>query len=226
VRLQIAEWPMNDAAGLPALIAELGLQPTEVDLVLDIADEDGVLALTALRQQIATLVSINDWRSLIVAGAGMPKDMPSGQGVFVLPRVEWTRYATLLGGVLPARVPSFADYAIAHPDPTLDIAPKLMSLSATLRYTTNDVWLIGKGQLFKGPNAIGSSAMRPVTQNIAAHAAYLGGQHCATEIWISGVIAQTQNGGNATTWRRYGTQHHLQVVTEQLATLHAALAVR
>ena len=226
-RLQLPEWPINDAAGLPALLAEMGVAPAEVDLMLDIGGEDSVLALTVLRQQLATLQNVNQWRSLIVAGAGIPKDMPTGQGIDVLPRTEWIRYQALLSGTLPPRVPSFADYAVASPDPTLDVDPKVMSFRAHLRYTTGDNWLIAKGQLFKGRagSGLGAAAMRPAAQSLLAHANYLGANHCVTEGWLVGVAAGTSNGGNATTWRRYGTQHHLAVATSQLASLHGALVV-
>lgn len=227
VRLQVPEWPVNAPGTLQPLLTELGVTPAEVDLLLDLGSESGVLALTALRQQLTQLPTVDHWRSLIVAGAGMPREMPAGQAIHVLPRTEWVRYLTLLGGQLPPRIPTFSDYAIAHPDPTLEVDPKMMSLSALLRYTSANNWLIAKGQLYKGPagSGIGSAAMRPVAQSLQAHADYLGANHCATEAWLGSVAAGNANGGNPTTWRRYGTQHHLVVATNQLATLHGALVV-
>jgi hypothetical protein len=229
VRLQVDEWPSSLRGALDDLLLQLNVGPEEVDLLLDLADESGALALTALRQEIATLPTLPAWRSLMVAGAGMPKEMPSGAGVHVLPRHEWQRYQSLLGPThsLPARTPTFADYAIAHPDPTLDIDPKLMSLSASFRYATSDNWLLVKGKkLFKGAGGtgIGAAAVPPVAKALLAHADYLGAGHCAAEDWLVSVAQSVGSGGNPTVWRRYGTLHHLTVATAGLATLHAALA--
>lgn len=222
VRLQGPEWPITQPASLDGLLGELGLPPGEIDLILDLGYEPSPLGLTVLRQQLQSLPNGPQWRSLIVAGAGYPQNSPGGAGVHVIPRTEWLRYQALRTAVPPPqRMPTFADYGIAHPDPTLEIDPKMMSLSAALRYTTGDSWLLAKGQLWKGSGGagLGGAAVPPVIASLQAHAAYLGADHCGCETWMTGVIAGTNNGGNPMTWRRHGTVHHLVVVTQQLATL-------
>jgi len=224
IRLQVAEWPVNLPGRIDPLLTELGVGAGDVDLVLDLGDETGPLALTVLRQQLASLPHRDAWRSLIVAGAAMPREMPAGKLVHVLSRDDWTRYLALRSGdPTPERIPTFADYAIAHPDPTFDIDPRFMSLSAQVRYATGDHWLISKGPLWKGTGGagIGGAAMPAVAAGLQAHPDYLGNHHCALEQWLGAITPQT-GGGNPMTWRRYGTLHHLTVVTEQLATLPAA----
>jgi hypothetical protein len=227
-RLAPAEWPINAPGALTSMVDELGIEPAEVDLMLDLGFDASDLAITALRQQLAVLPKLHEWRSLVVASAGMPKAMPQGAKIHELPRHEWLRYQSLLQTPpVPARIPTFADYCVANPDPNLDLDPKLMSLSASIRYTTGDNWLIAKGKLFKGSggSGLGSAAMAPVATKLRAHAAYLGDGHCGAETWLAAVAGGTTNGGNPTTWRREGTLHHLTVATTQLATLHGASAV-
>lgn len=222
VRLAPAEWPINNSSGLADLLAELGVGPAQVDLILDLGFDTSALALAALRQQLAALPDLGTWRSLIVAGAGMPKAMPAGAAVHELPRDEWTRYQSLIQTMPPSRIPTFADYGVANPDPSLDLDPKLMSMSASIRYTSGAKWLVAKGKLYKGSggSGLGSAAMGPVAQKLRAHPDYLGDGHCASETWLTSVAKGSTNGGSPTTWRREGTRHHLAVTTDQLATLH------
>ena len=225
VRLQIPDWPINTApAALDQLLAELGITPGEADLVLDLGAQTGLLALTVLRQQLAALPHLQQWRSLIVASAGMPQDMPTGSGIHVVPRDDWLLYGALRNGPALAREPTFSDYAVSSVEPAPDLDPRLMSLSATLRYTSGDDWLIAKGGLFKGPggSSLGGSAMQPVAGSLRAHSGYLGAEHCGCERWLERVVTGVASGGNPTVWRKQGTFHHLVVVTEQLAKFHAA----
>jgi len=221
LRLQIDEWPINVGAELDVLLGDLAIDPAEVDLVLDLGDETGDLALTVARQQIAALPHINDWRSVVITGTGMPKDLPQGQGVHEIERREWNIYRSLVADNGP-RVPTFGDYGIANPDPTLDVDPKLISLSANVRYTTNATWLVPKGQLFKGRggSGLGAAAVPPVLATLRAQPSYANADHCGLEQWVENVVATQEHGGNPEAWRRYGTQHHLQFVTEQIANLH------
>lgn len=58
-------------------------------------------------------------------------------------RAEWAVWKALRQRSL-ARRPTFADYAIAHPEPSAEMDPRLMRISAQLRYTAGDEWLVFK----------------------------------------------------------------------------------
>lgn len=223
IRLPVNEWPSVMQRELDDLLIDLGLGPDEVDLVLDLGEDVGVsLALSerAIRSELNTLPYIHDWRSLIVTGAGLPKTMPAGRGVHVLDRFDWGLYQRLAIHAPPPRMPAYGDYAIAHPDPFLDVNPMFMSLAATLRYTAKDDWLISKGELFKasGGRGIGGAAVPPVAAALVAHPEFMNG-HCAGDDWIAAAASGGPT-GNSETWRRHGTHHHLELVPAQLATLH------
>lgn len=220
VRLPVSEWPSNAGEDLDALLQQLGATRADADLILDLRDDAGQMGFTAVRTELASLPQMDEWRSVIVVGGGMPQQMPSGQGVFTLQRKEWIGYQGVVANPPSARRPSFGDYAIAHPEPLLDLDPRLMSLSATIRYTANDEWLVAKGPLWKGVagRGLGGAAMQPAAQQLVANAAYLGAGHCSSEVWIDGA-ATGGSGGNPMTWRKVGTRHHLQRVVEQIASL-------
>ncbi len=152
----------------------------------------------------------------------MLKSMPPGQGVQIIERSWWVDYKTLRGALGDGtRVPTFGDYAVAHPDPEVDVDPRIMSINGRLRYTSGDNWLVATGGLFKGRggSGMGGPALIPAARDLQAHPDYLGTDHCACEAWIDEVVRGANGGGNPMTWRRFGTHHHLRLVTEQIASL-------
>jgi hypothetical protein len=224
IRLSPAEWPSSSGlAVLNALLAELGIDPEQADLVLDLGEEvvaSPSLSLAAVRNEIAVLPYLGRWRSLTVAGAGFPKDLSGvGRGLSMIERVEWTLYEALLAGPAVPVVPRFGDYVVANPDPFMDVNPRLLSISAALRYTVTGAWLVAKGELFKGAggSGLGGAALVPVAAAIAAHPAFAGRGHCEGDDWIAGGAGGT--GGNPERWRRTATNHHLTHVAEAVARL-------
>lgn len=222
-RLPSAEWPSAaTAAPVNTLLTSLALTAQDVDLVLDLTDEvvgAPGLALTAVRNELSVLPHLAGWRSVTVAGAGFPKQLTGyGRGISVIDRIEWQIYQALLASPPSARTPTFGDYAIAHPDPSVDVDPKFMSISAALRYTIADHWLVAKGDLFKGTggSGLGGAAVPPVAQQLVADARFLAG-HCDGDDWLTQVAAGTTGGGNPEAWRRIGTLHHLTLVSRTVA---------
>lgn len=220
LRLTVAEWPVNAQPAIDQLMNDIGVGRDQVDLVFDLEDEAGAMAFTALTQQLAALPNPEEWKSLIIAGTAMPQLLPPGAGLRVVPREEWIGHRALVAQ-LPAGVrrPTFGDYGVAHPDPQMDLDPRVISLSAALRYTAGDDWLIAKGALYKGRGGqgIGGAATIGAAQLLRANAAYTPG-HCPFEVWIDAVCAGGP-GGTPSSWRRYGTRHHLAVVADQVANL-------
>lgn len=225
VRLDSNEWP--SATGmqlLDALLTELNIHPAEVDLVLDLSDEVAGapgLSLTAARNELIVLPNVQQWRSVTVAGAGFPKQLSEiARGVTPIARVEWILHQALLAGPRLPRTPTFGDYAIAHPDPSVNVDPRYMSISASIRYTIDDAWLVAKGQLFKGSGGLGSggAAIQPLAQAIVSDQRFAGTGHCGGDDWLA-AAANGASGGNPEAWRRIGTLHHLTHVAKAVATL-------
>jgi hypothetical protein len=225
LRLPASEFPSALAPGaLNAFLAGLGVGPGEVDLVLDLGDEvTSSLARPTIRGELTSLPLLNDWRTLTVAGASFPKDL-SGvpRGISEIDRAEWLLYQDLAAVPPASRTPTFADYVIAHPDPSMDVDPRVMSISAALRYTTGDIWLVFKGELFKGRagSGLGAAAVTPLASALVADNRFAGIVHCTGDVWFD-AVASGQSGSNPEQWRRHGTVHHLTTVTDQVANLFA-----
>src|SRR5260370_39656683 len=93
------------------------------------------------------LPSLDSWRSFALCGTGFQADLMGlpPQAISSIPRREWTLWRELVSKRSLGRMPSFGDYAIAGPQPS-EVDPRIMRPSASIRYTTDESWLILKGR--------------------------------------------------------------------------------
>lgn len=208
---------------ISTLVRTFELAPGDVDLIVDLKDmtpgQAPTLALAA-RDMIRALPNVAKWRTLTLAGSAFPLNMGSFKGstISTTERTEWRLWRTLVGkyGKELPRTPSFSDYAISHPEPE-EIDPRLMMMSANIRYTCDQYWLIVKG---KAVRRNGFGQYRDLSKTLIARPEYSG----STFSWGDSFIDKCANDaeakpGNATTWRKTGTSHHLTLVTKQIASL-------
>ncbi len=113
-----------------------------------------------------------------------------------------------------ARIPSFGDYGISHPD-WVDVDPRIQQMSAGLRYTTDEQWLVFKG---RGVKRYGYEQSHDICQRLISMPEYSGEDFSWGDDWIMKCANREVQSGNATTWRKAGTNHHLAFVTRQLAS--------
>ncbi|WP_235947493.1 beta family protein [Candidatus Frankia alpina] len=223
-RLSPDEWPALDkGTALKKLMGHLRIGPGKADLVLDCGSKIGDssrVASSRFESELMGLPVPRLWRSITVAGTSAPVGMAGiPRGLTAVERVEWATYLDLVDH-LGTRTPGFGDYAIANPDADAVAFPPGGSISAALRYTENDRWIVAKGGLFKGKNSTGGAAMNPVAQLLCSSPHFAGAQHCSADAWIADAALGASGGGPAQ-WRQHGTLHHLVTVSEQLASLFA-----
>ena len=136
---------------MQALIKET-LAAVEVDFVgsdllidLGFLSEDVEVHAEDVAQSANELVAVGDWRSVVLLGTSMPSTLGGGvvqEGTIGrLPRREWELWSALRASGM-ARLPTFGDYAVQHPDPPLEGDPSGPGQRANIRYTTNEVTLI------------------------------------------------------------------------------------
>jgi hypothetical protein len=219
LRLRVSDWPVppTDSA-IDSFLSSIGASRASAHLVLDLRAEAGQAAAFSAENAISAFPGVSDWKTLTLVSTAMPEQAPSGRGVHVVSRHEWTNYLTLVGRQSAgARRPTFGDYVISHPDPFADIDPRVLQISAKLKYTIDDAWLIARGGLFKanGGKSGGGAEIRPVARDLVAHSKFVSG-HCAGESWIVDAAA-TGATGAPRTWVKVGTLHHIQLVADQIA---------
>jgi hypothetical protein len=219
IRVTADEWPGSHGPGaVDGLMSRFSIGKPSTHLVLDVEGETGNTASTALSAELRLLPDVGDWASVTMAGSGRPSALPTTKGLHEIDRTEWAMYRAIAASH-PTRVPSYGDYGIASLE-TLNIDPRVMSISGKITYTADSVWLFAKGDLFKGPagRSMGGNSVVEPCRLVAASSKFTNG-HCYFEQWVREVAAGTTQGSGPEQWLRHGTLHHLITVSEQIASL-------
>lgn len=221
IDLGSVEDPSGLAGALDDILGSLQLPKSDVDLVLDLkaltAQQVGGMSMATM-SILRAIPDIDDWRTLVVAASGFPENL-SGIGassVDLLPRAEWVLWMRLWSqrSTIP-RMPAFGDYAIAHPDIT-DVDPRIMRMSANLRYTTEDAWLVFKGRNVRDH---GFEQFQDICAHLVTRPEFSGPGFSAGDAYLAACSTRSQGPGNATNWRQAGTNHHVAMVVSQIASL-------
>ncbi len=193
--------------------------PASTDLIIDLEflGEDSGKATIIARSVLSMIPKKELWRRVILAAASFPQDLSdvSADTTVILPRHEWKLWTSLQRRVsmLPRRDLIFGDYAMAHPiSKTLD--PRTMQMSANIRYTTEDAWLIVKGRTVK---KYGFSQYFDLCRELTEREEYCGRAFSWGDGYIMDCAEATQGPGNATTWRKVGVNHHLTLLARELS---------
>jgi len=202
-----------------ALTSYFKLKPADVDMVLDIGSVANTPAATIAkihRANIDLLPTVQQWRSLTVVAGAFPTGLaPLTRGTWnQQARADWNGWQKLVTSKQKhERLPSYGDYAIAHPD----LPPSgRATILAQLRYTTEQEFMIWKGHnVFEHQD--GFKQFYAICEDMIKRPEYRGPDFSAGDEEISEKAANHDSPGNAETWRRIGTNHHLETVKEQLA---------
>lgn len=212
---------------VPRFLANHRLEPEDIDLVIDLGavDELVVAGITALTQSfLADVPHHARWRTFTLSACSFP---PSMGGVArnshdFVERGEWMAWQEGLYSRRKdlERLPTFSDCAIQHPKGVEDFDFRTMQVSAAIRYTLENRWLLIKGESTrKFPTAVQFPALasRLVYQQLKEH--FRKASHCDGCAAMERAANGAPKLGSAEAWRRLGTIHHLNSVIEQLEAL-------
>lgn len=221
IRLTIADFDeeVDLEARIDDLISRTGLKDPDIDLLLDLKDiqSDVQSAILLVRAMLAGLPRPLAWRRLILAASSFPEDLRdiAAGSIATLPRREWDLWVAL--NRRPERLPRkniiFADYGISHPA-LKDVDPRTMTMSASIRYTGRNEWVIVKG---RGVRQYGFEQYHELCEKLVRHPTYETRQFSWADGYIADTAERTSGPGNATTWRKVGTNHHITLVVIQLS---------
>lgn len=199
------------------------------DLVVDLGAVgelvvQGVEALQALF--FKEIPNLDEWKTVTVSACAFPRSMSvvGRHASALVSRVDWLAWRDRIhaGKAGLSRTPTFGDGAIQHPSGVEGFDPKTMQVSAAIRYTQPQDWLLIKGESTRVTRPgiqFTDLAKRLVTGDLAKY--FLGSTHCVGCGFIHGAAAGAAGLGSAEAWRRIGTIHHIATVTESLRTLPA-----
>lgn len=202
------------------VLADLEGRPGDVDIVLDFGPVSPDAANTfkvAVESTIRTLAYVEEWRSLIFAATAFPENMSpfSADSVNLRERTEWNIWRDLRESDDLPRTPTFGDYVINHPA-VPDVDPRFMRMSANLRYTADEDWIILKG---RNVRRHGFEQFNELCKKLVRREEFRGEDFSWGDDYIARCARDEEGPGNATSWRRVGTTHHLAVVVDQMTSL-------
>jgi hypothetical protein len=207
---------------LPRLLERIGLGADQVDLLVDcgtlIKSNLGEIAAAA-RRIITELPGLRDWRSLVFCSGAYPFELGSlvkKNRTGELPRRDWQLWQGLISAAsAPLRLPAFGDYGATRADWPSAFDPTEMSISAKIVYTTDEDWVVVKGEKLANDPA----QYHVLARRLRQHPSFLAAEHCSSEARIIECAEETGGPGNSETWVTVATRHHLEVVTRQLTSL-------
>jgi len=206
-----------------ALLDSLHVQPEAVDLLVDLGPLPHPINrffVMTVRTGLQAVPRLSEWRTFTLASAAFPVDL-SGfdqDSIESTPRTDWLLWTRLVGaGGHLARLPAYGDYAIAHPE-LVEVDPRIMRPSASIRYTTDDSWLIVKG---RGVRREGFEQFYELSDSLRRRTEYKGPDFSWGDHYINQCADRAEGPGNLTTWRKVATNHHIKLVIEQIANLDA-----
>ena len=215
------------AANLGAFTSRHSLAPEEIDLVIDLGPvddmvTDGVVALT--NAFMADVPDQTRWRTFTVSACAFPMGMGGidPHSHHLVERADWVAWRDNLYSQRTTlrRLPTFSDCAIQHPRGVEGFDFRTMQVSASIRYTLDNDWLLIKGE---------STRVTLPTEQFPALATLLayghlkphfsGEGHCIGCASMKASADGASGLGSLEVWRRLGTIHHVTMTVEQLGLL-------
>ena len=204
------------------LLDTLAVRPELVDFILDLGSPnyDPVAGFSrVVINVINTLPQLNAWRTFTLLGTSFPASMGDvKRGFTCIPRYEWPLYKMVVKALCAERkrMPAFGDYTINHPD-LLPMDMRVLKPTATIRYAVDNAWFIVKGTNVRQKN--GFEQFHSHSASVCASEYYMGPDFSAGDAYIANCAVKNAGKGNLTTWRQVGTNHHLEKVARDVASL-------
>jgi hypothetical protein len=204
----------DTAADIDATLAQLGIQPANVDFVIDAGLVSGSATVRAAvaDQCLRSLPHLDDWRSVVIAFSAFPAAISTlvpASSVRAIPREDAAAFTATKRGAGRALV--FGDYAIGVPTySSVPFAP-----IPNIRYASEQNWIIHRAKEKKNP----SDQYRALASALTSASYYSGPTFSPGDQQIMDVATAASGPGNAMTHLRAGVSRHLHVVLERLATL-------
>jgi hypothetical protein len=204
------------------IMDKLKLSEGNCHIILDLKDADFTYMddfAEAILESLSDFPYFKKWKTFTLAGGAFPAMSKIKNEVELVPRNDWKLYKIVsqkLKETSFGRVINFGDYSIVSAG-HFEFDPKIMSISANIRYTHNDAWFVVKGRALK---------KRPDWQQYYSQADmivkskyYLGASFSFGDGHLRKCASRLTTTGNANVWIQMGTNHHFtKVLTDLFAT--------
>jgi len=211
-----------------SFLKSLRLDAESVHLLIDY--EANNPAEPTSQSLLEAIPNLNEWQTVSVASGAFPPDLQGFQpGNRKIPRNDWIAWKEAVSnGRNRLRKPTFSDYTIQYglyKEPVEGCNP-----SVSIRYTLDEEWLIMRGEAVRGRAGSNHHEERPGREQWNAHAQLLcddgnlfyGESFSWGDAFIRERSVNTDNHGSPEIWLRAGINHHMTVVSRQIASLAVA----
>jgi hypothetical protein len=208
-------------AGLEGLQSFLGIGPGSIDIILDysrVYEQNPSTIAQILRAGIQIFPEVERWRTFSVVSGAFPTGLGQlKRGTWnLIPRVDWLAWRRLISSPhkLP-RTPAYGDYCIYNPS----LPPESRAtILAQLRYSTSEHFMVWKGHdAHKHEEGFGQ--FFSICEDLVGRPEYSGAEFSAGDAEIAVRSTTRSSPGNAQSWLKFGSSHHLETVISQLASL-------
>jgi hypothetical protein len=214
---------MEDGLGsrLDELLSTVGADAQATDLLIDCSVLAGLVQ--NYKELLRGIPSIREWRSLTLIAGAFPKDLSGYMpGEHRLKRIDWSSWRDQFAdnGSSVVRAPAYGDYATLHA--TFEEPPRGANPSASIRYATDEDWLIMRGESLRKPGGPGPAQWIAEAQLLCEKHEYQGPDYCWGDRFIYEKAEATNGPGSTTQWLAATVNHHLTLVARQISNLREA----
>lgn len=204
------------AEDLERLVNALGAVPEQVDLITDcrLISEFNP-AYDALCRRLPRL---NQWRTFTVISGAFSENLSDydKNAQHERNRDDWLAWKNQI--LLPdlPRYPTHGDYTIQYP--LLVEPPPAPNISASIRYTASDYWVIMRGEGMR--TGIGSAQYAANAELLCGRPEFCGAAFSSGDRYIYNLYRRLGRGpGSPETLLRAGINHHVAFVVDQISKL-------
>lgn len=220
VRLFRADLRQTTGEDLRRLLKFLEIDASQADLILDYQVTPDKLANLDYPAVVGALPELARWRTVTLISGAFPANLTAFTvGEHELPRRDWNGWLAIQNGTRAGRRPAFGDYTIQHgiyAEP-----PERANFSASIRYTSQDYWVIMRGEGVFNDDGPGFAQWPANAQLLCDRQEFCGAPFSEGDKYIYEMSQQSARTGNAGTWLQAGINHHLTYVARQVASLGA-----
>jgi hypothetical protein len=208
-----------------AFLKSFRLTEDAVHLLVDYEANDP--AVPSVESLLAAIPNLGKWQTLSVASGAFPPDLQGFEpGNHRIPRSDWLAWKKAVSTAKNSlRKPSFSDYTIQYglyKEPVEGCNP-----SVSVRYTLDEEWLIMRGDAVRGKATSDLQETRPGREQWHGHAQLLcenknlfyGESFSWGDAFIHEKSLDSKHYGSYEIWLRAGINHHMTVVSRQIANL-------
>jgi hypothetical protein len=191
------------------------MTPQKVNLLIDLEQVENYSE--KFPQILNNLNNYEEWRSIILISGALPKDLTNFHiGQHSLKRQDWILWKKFVKDInFKNMIPKFGDYTVQYP--LYHEAPKNANVSASIRYTCEENWVIMRGEGLRNEGGPGFGQYPANAQLLCERNEFCGRNYSAGDYYIEEKAINPFKTGNPRTWIQAGINHHMTYVVRQLS---------